>query len=260
MLVEINLLPQKEPKKFNILYLSTIIVIFVIVGGIYYWQIQTAKTDVEALDKQITATKKITEKEESKANVNEASQSSNTLKIAVDWARDYPVPTIPVMKELTSLLPERGFIQSFAYAEAGTVTLTVQFDSSREAAFFLNSLKDSEWIKDASLSSLNAVEKKEETTAASQTTPGQAQQAVATQVQEQPAEVVVQNNPASPTQDVAAAQNPASTPAQTASTTQAVDDNILPRYVGQFEIQLNKDRIKELLKKDKEDEEGVTGS
>jgi Tfp pilus assembly protein PilN len=250
MLVEINLLPQKEPKKFNILYLSTIIVIFVLVGGIYYWQIQTAKTDVEALDEQITATKKITEKEESKANVTEVSQSSNTLKTAVDWARDYPVPTIPVMKELTSLLPGRGFIQSFAYAEAGTVTLTVQFDSSREAAFFLNSLKASEWIKDASLSSLNAVEKKEESAATTTQTAQQSQQAGAVnQDQVQQAAGEAQNNQQ---QVTAAAQNAASSPVTTATAAEVADSNILPRYVGQFEIQLNKDAIKELLKKGKE--------
>ena len=86
---------------------------------------------------------------------NESQMSITLLKNAVEWANNYPIQTIPVMQHLTGLLPERGFIQTFGYTEAGTVTLSVQFDSSREAAYFFDNLNESDWIDEASLKLIN---------------------------------------------------------------------------------------------------------
>ncbi|MEH7332710.1 PilN domain-containing protein [Neobacillus drentensis] len=274
MLVEINLLPQKEPKKFNIIYLSSIVAALVLIGGVYFWQIQSVKSDVEAVDSQIVATKKLADKQQQNANQAQVASSAGLLKSAVEWVKNYPIQTIPVMRHLTSLLPERGFIQSFAYTEAGTVTLSVQFDSAREAAYFLENLKESAWIADASLSSLSAVEKKE-TTAATAPTTGQN---TATNTSSQnTATTATQNtantNTAATTNQSTTASGQTSTTSTTASTTTNTatnsgsaatgttaqpDKNILPRYLGQFEIKFNKDVIKTDLSKKKA--EGGTGS
>ena len=53
---------------------------------------------------------------------------------------------------------KRGFIQSFSYQETGDVSLTVQFDSTRQAADFLNHLQASEYVKSTELKSVTTSE------------------------------------------------------------------------------------------------------
>lgn len=142
------------------------------------------------------------------------------------------------MNHLTSLLPERGFIQSFAYTEAGTVTISVQFDNAREAAYFLENLKDSDWIEDVSLTSLTATET-DSTNNATQTTSTSA---------------TGQTTATTNTTNTGVVANGTTT----TTTTQPANDNTVPRYLGQFEIKFNKDAIKKSADDSKKTEEGVT--
>jgi Tfp pilus assembly protein PilN len=234
MLVEINLLPQKEPRKFNIVLLSVLLGLIIIASAFYIWQIQSTKSELAILEKQISMTRETTVKQESNAVKNDSQMSISLLKDAVDWANTYPIQTIPIMQHLTSLLPERGFIQSFNYVEAGTVSLTVQFDSPREAAFFLDNLGASDWVGEPTLNTLVIEEQEEAVTTATETAGAMAVQG----------------------------QTPEQTPTL-ALTTQIesklrTNDPYLPRYIGQFEIKLNMVKIKELTSKS--NEEGVTAS
>lgn len=282
MLVEINLLPQKEPRKFAFFVtLAGIVVILLLAGSYYYFQISSVKSDIDSVNREVTMTKKIREAAEKKNTTAESSTSVTKLKSAIEWAHTYPIQTIPVMRQLTSLLPERGFIQSFAYTEAGTITLTVQFDSQREAAFFLNSLHESTWIEDASLSSLTAVVQSDTTASGTQvaSTPSgtvssvsqnsqvtvsgsnTAGQAAATNGTTATGAGTNGTTAAGAGTTTAAAQ--ATTTSGTAASNSTVasnkDSNQLPRYTGQFEITLNKDVIKENIKKSW-DAKGVSGS
>jgi len=166
MLVEINLLPQKEQRtKGFLVTVSGLIAVLLLISGFYLWQINSTKKVIEATDSQISSIKKVAEKETAILNTTpESTQSVNLLLNAVDWANNYPIQTVPVMQHLTSLLPERGFIQSFGYTETGLVTLMVQFDSSRESAYFLDSLNESKWIEEANLSSLTTTEQNDPST------------------------------------------------------------------------------------------------
>lgn len=63
MLVEINLLPQKEPKKFAfIITLSSLLAVFLVIGGFYFWQTQSVKDELTSLDRQISTTKRLPRK------------------------------------------------------------------------------------------------------------------------------------------------------------------------------------------------------
>lgn len=161
------------------------------------------------------------------------------------------------MQHLTGLLPERGFIQTFAYTEAGTVTISVQFDSAREAAYFLDNLNESEWIDDANLSSLTAKEQEENKEAVPST--GTNSQQTSANVNNQ--SIVVTTDPNNPNSIIITPVDPNTTAAQnTTATAQQQPVDVLPRYIGQFEIKFNKETIKKLLNKGSEDEEGVTQS
>ncbi|WP_066063794.1 PilN domain-containing protein [Neobacillus soli] len=278
MLVEINLLPQKEPKKFAfIVTLSCLLAMIVLIGGFYFWQTQSIKDEMSSLDRQISMTQKIASKEEQSSETVESASSVNQLKSAIEWANDYPIQTIPVMRHLTSLLPERGFIQSFGYTESGTVTLSVQFDSAREAAYFLDSLNQSNWIDEASLSSLAATEQSETETNATTTTVASNSQdnttnsttTTANQTTTDPnttvddqnnttaGSTVNQNNQTNTTTNQNSNNN--TTVTSTSKTAKKIS-NYLPRYTGQFEIIFNKEEIKKIVKKSKSTEEGVSGS
>ncbi|WP_312470987.1 hypothetical protein [Neobacillus sp.] len=277
MLVDINLLPQKEPKKYGfIITISSLLALFVLIGSFYYWQTHSTKGELTSLDRQIAMTKKIAEKEEQNSKAVESSSSTSKLKSAIEWADDYSIQTIPVMRHLTSLLPARGFIQSFGYAESGIVSLTVQFDSTREAAYFLDSLNQSKWIKEATLSSLSAIQSETETNAADNTAASNSQTNTASTTNQtttdSPATVNSQSNQATgTTSNLNGTNNNTSTTAnantvnnnQAAASTSTVSkptNNYLPRYTGQFEIKFKKEAIKNSLKKSKKDGKGVTGS
>jgi Tfp pilus assembly protein PilN len=297
MLVEINLLPEREPRKFAlVLILSSMLAIIILVGGVYVWQGQSVKNEITSLDRQITMTKKIANKENTNTETAATSSSINQLKNAIDWASNYPIQTIPVMRKLAALLPERGFIQNFGYTEAGTITLSVQFDSAREAAYFLNSLNDSNWIEEASLNSLTATAQSATTTtgtavagstidSSSQTNPTESQTntnntpnttntapaatspntantnpdgTAASTVAPANSDSVGQTNQTSSTN---AESNPTSGNTGSASQETSLPDNqYLPRYTGQFEIKLNTEEVKKKIQTSKQDGEGVTGS
>ncbi|HJV17664.1 MAG TPA: fimbrial assembly protein, partial [Bacillales bacterium] len=156
MLVDINLLPKKEPKNYRFLILSALCVLLIaLAASFYYFQINSLKTKMETVEKQILIVKKISDKQSTNLNKNEAANSLNLLKSGIEWAEANRVITIPVMKKLTSLLPERGFIQSFKYEESEIITLKVQFDTTSEVAYYLDHLNKEKWIKESTLIKLN---------------------------------------------------------------------------------------------------------
>jgi type IV pilus assembly protein PilN len=151
-LIDINLLPQKETKRTTFTYslvgaagLFILLALFMILS----WQNTIA--DTKKTDEKIEMTKQLIEVQQTKILGAEAVNSIGELNKAVQGMVDYPVKTVPLLNELISLLPERGFIQEFEYSDRTIINLTLQFDSSRESAFYLSRLKTVEWIKEAEI-------------------------------------------------------------------------------------------------------------
>lgn len=158
MLVEINLLPQKEAKNKSLLLLAIISIVILLIGGFFaYWFNRSFENKLASLEQQISTTEQLVANEQQKVVAYESSNSLADLENTVKWATDYPLKTVPVLKNLTTLLPERGFIQSFTYEELGVVKIGIQFETSREAAYYLNSLLESDWVHEAKLNQLDAV-------------------------------------------------------------------------------------------------------
>ncbi|MCC5801393.1 pilus assembly protein PilN [Rossellomorea vietnamensis] len=193
MLVDINLLPQNEKRSRQWLYvvagvislgILALILLFILAGNL--------GKDVDALTAQLQSEKQLRAEKEQSISEFESSDSWVQLESAVSWVEDYPIATVPVLDHLVELLPERGFLKDFTYAEDGSIQLSIQFDTSSEAAYYLTHLKESKYIQDAKLSSLAT-------------------------------ESVMENE-------------------QAAVNTEPV----LPRYVGQYEVILNRDSIKKI--------------
>ena len=157
MLAEINLLPKKERKSYAFPITSALIVLVLAgVGGFFFYTYSQTKKDVAALESDLAQTRQLIEIEKTKAEttVNSVTQLENMI----DWGETYTVKSVPILDELISLLPQRGFFVQYDYTEQNTVQLTVRFDTSLEASSYLDELLATEWTEGAKLTSLEVTE------------------------------------------------------------------------------------------------------
>lgn len=205
MLVDINLLPKKERKDYTLWIILAVLASIFLLGmsfSVYYGS--SLKKEAKLLSQKIIQVNDKLGIEQNQLTAVQENNSVKELKSAVLWAETYPIKAVPVLKHLTSLLPERGFILQYNYSEKGTVHLTVQFDTSMEAAQFLQWLSDSEWIEEATIKRLGLSD--------------------------------------SSSLDSALINNPN-------------NSKYVPRYIGEFDITLEKEKVNELFKKE---EEGIS--
>ncbi|MFD1736028.1 PilN domain-containing protein [Bacillus salitolerans] len=155
MLVDINLLPEKQKRNFALYVVLFFVLTASIIGAIiFYLQYQHNTQQVKIIQQQIQDTKMLRTVQEKKLTDYASSSAVAELETAINWTQELPIPTVFLMRHLSALLPERGYMLNFSYTDDGSVNLTVQFDTSREAAYYLKSLKDSEFIDTVNLTSL----------------------------------------------------------------------------------------------------------
>lgn len=152
MLVDINLLPQKErDRPAPLIAAISILVVAVMIWAVFVFLTKSEENEQLVLavqSEQVAAEQAvITAQLETAQGMNEEQQ----LKATVDWAESYQFDTVPLLEELVAILPERGFFDSFSYIGLDQATLSVQFDKSREAAYYLAQLKASELIQSVTL-------------------------------------------------------------------------------------------------------------
>lgn len=163
MLVEINLLPKRERKSRFMPLLSIVVAMLLIVGATtFYVIVQRMEQQITQLKTELDQTKALRIAEEEKQKTKTNASASTQLQEAIQWAEQYPVHTVALLHELTERLPERGFLMNVSYARDGVIQLTVQFDTTRESAAYLQALKDASFIADVKLTSLTATEGKTE--------------------------------------------------------------------------------------------------
>jgi type IV pilus assembly protein PilN len=208
MLVEINLLPEKKQRKSATVIKIVILLalVMMLASVMTFWQVQRYNNNINGIEANIS---KIQQSIDSLQQDVSAKSTNSYLELsdAVEWSMSYPIKSVAVLKHLTSLLPERGFLLNYSYSETGTISLSVQFDTKKEAAYYLKSLNDSEWTEAVTLSQLSS-----------------------SQIE--------------------------STVTETENEVQTEIQNFLPRYIGSFEITLNKQKIKENQQQTKNEEEG----
>lgn len=152
MLVDINLLPQKERDRPAVLIAAVaILLLAIIIWAVFAMMARAEANEQQALEVQaqgvMTEQAQIRSELEARQGMNEEQQ----LQATVEWAESYQFDTIPLLEELVSLLPARGFFQTFSYTGLDQAQLVVQFDSSRESAYYLAQLKASELLSSATL-------------------------------------------------------------------------------------------------------------
>lgn len=166
MLVDIDLLPKRKSRNITTPLVYGICAFFLLfVAIILFTFFNMVKSDVRTAEQELEMVQQLRIAKEEAVNRPQNSSSAQRLEDTVVWAEEYPLEMVPVMKDLIRLLPERGFIQSFNYNETGLMNLTVQFDESRDAAYFLYHLNESSLYHSIDLSSISTVDVGSEETA-----------------------------------------------------------------------------------------------
>ncbi|QPA30235.1 PilN domain-containing protein [Thermaerobacillus caldiproteolyticus] len=161
MFVDINLLPKKEPK--NVVFLVSIAIVLLFAGAmafVFYMSVQKTETTIHSLTQELKKIRALQAVQQEKLANAQSLKEVQELEKTVKWAEQYPMKTVLLLRSMTKLLPERGFIMNFSYAENGTVSVTVQFDTSEEAAYYLKRLSDADFVADVQLKSLTTAEEK----------------------------------------------------------------------------------------------------
>ncbi|MCP3762583.1 hypothetical protein NLX67_09295 [Domibacillus sp. A3M-37] len=153
MLIDINLLPAKKKKSISTLALLIIGAIILASAIALFAAVQVKQGEVERAERNLATQQQLRETlEQAASNSSTATETSaDQLRQAVEWSQVRRLPASPILEHLVSLLPERGFFQSMSYVSEETMNLTVQFDTSRQGAYYLAELKSSGWVENASI-------------------------------------------------------------------------------------------------------------
>ncbi|MCA1038945.1 fimbrial assembly protein [Bacillus infantis] len=152
MLVDINLLPQKEKRsKAAYISLAAAGLAAVILSVSLYVYLGSQKEEIEQVETQIAQTNEILEAQRVKLADYESSNSVGELENAISWAKEQPFSMVYILNEVTKLLPERGYITEFEKDEDNKIKQIVQFDTKSQAAYYLNSLLSLGWLDEAIL-------------------------------------------------------------------------------------------------------------
>jgi len=157
MIVDINLLPRKERRHTFGIVLTVSVVLLLLVGAAGgYWLLERANSRQAALEAELKQVRALQAAAAAKQKNAEQQQGRQELSKAVEWANRYPLKTVPLLRALTKELPERGFVMNFSYADRQTVTMTVQFDTAEEAAYYLARLEAVDIVKEVKLTGVSA--------------------------------------------------------------------------------------------------------
>jgi len=156
MLVDINLLGDKERDRPAFVVAAIALILLGLVAAlVFYFLGNTYSNKQQVLAAQSAEVVSQQAAIQEQMVTTAALSDTQKLQKTVEWAEAYQYDTLPLIRELTSLLPERGFFLSFSFSTPNQVTITTQFDTSRDTAFYLTQLKASDMITDVVLSSVS---------------------------------------------------------------------------------------------------------
>jgi len=158
MLVNINLLPQREKKKGSSVILLAISLLLILAGGgwIYFYS-QSLQLKLETAQQQLNTAQKLREIEDQKGSHQVSASSVEQLEAIVKWAEQEPVSTVAVLHHLISPLPEHGLFLNYQYSGEGTVNITIQFDTIPEVSAYLHRLEQDPAIAEAKLTTITTM-------------------------------------------------------------------------------------------------------
>lgn len=158
MLVDINLLPDKEKERSTLLIVAlSILGAAILISFVLFLMAQNQEKQSVNLKQQLTTLEEQQAEVAASMQVSEFEMDKIALESTVAWAEAYEFDTVPLLAGLVRLLPERGFFDSFLFTGPNLATLVVQFNSANEAAYYLTRLQAADFLDDATFDSVDAV-------------------------------------------------------------------------------------------------------
>ncbi|UOY92627.1 hypothetical protein MUG87_00295 [Ectobacillus sp. JY-23] len=158
MSINVNLLPKQEKETSSKWVLLLAVVVMIGLISWMYMQVTKLTKERDITQKQLLVVRAQAEKNEQEVSVPQGI----SIKSLVDELETTKLPTVPLLKHLTVLLPGRGVYESFSYKEPGVIVLDIRFDEKQDAAFYYSRLQTEKWVKYAKLTKLNAIELQDE--------------------------------------------------------------------------------------------------
>lgn len=154
MVVEINLLEQKEKRNIlPYLVVAFFALLLLVLSIVFNAQKSNLVEESSRLDEQISQVK--VEQESFATTSGGEGTEREQLNNSLEQLKGTVVPAIPVVEGLVSLLPERGFFESFALTGTSEITVNVRFDTIQEAAKYTNTLLQQSFISDVELAGVD---------------------------------------------------------------------------------------------------------
>ncbi|WP_078555368.1 hypothetical protein [Bacillus alkalicellulosilyticus] len=153
MLLEVNLLPEKEKRDMtNLLIIG--IVAFVIIAMLLTFRFMhdDLTTDVRTMEQEIMEVKILSAEIQSSQVVSEVDRLTTTL----ETLENHVIPASTLLDYLVALLPERGFFLNFDYQLSGEVNFDASFDQIEQIAAYNQVLTISPIVRDVVISNISA--------------------------------------------------------------------------------------------------------
>lgn len=154
MVVEINLLEQKDKRNilpYLIIGLFAVCLLFVFI--FFTTERSQLGKESEAIQQEV---EQVQSRQELLHQSSGGGSSREKLAQSVEELQSTMTPALPIIRELVSLLPARGFFETFTLTSSSEVSLVVRFDTMQEVAQFTNTLDQQEFVQRADLSSVEA--------------------------------------------------------------------------------------------------------
>lgn len=158
MLAEINLLPKKDIKnQAKKIIVMIILVSFIFAVVLFLVQMRSLSNQEESMKLEQTALEKQLQIIQEKGTLASNANSLALLQSAIDFVEVTSIDVVPILDEVTKLLPERGYVLEYDQVDVKTVNIKIQFDTNREAAYYLTRMIDSSYFEQVMLQKLNAM-------------------------------------------------------------------------------------------------------
>ncbi|GAE28596.1 type IV pilus biogenesis protein PilN [Halalkalibacter wakoensis JCM 9140] len=159
MMVEINLLPQKERKSFySIIILLAIIIVLLVTSLIYFMYTNNIKNEIARTEQTIETTEQLRMVQEQQLADAQQSSMVDVLEAQIDWIEQQQISGVSLLSHFVRKLPEKAYFMNYTYVDQGTVQIFVQFESPIDVSSYLHELTDSRFVQSADLLNINAQE------------------------------------------------------------------------------------------------------
>jgi type IV pilus assembly protein PilN len=152
MLVDINLLPQKEKKSF-ITPILFICLILLFLGTLSWIGMDYYETSVQLEQKEqaLKQEKKIVQVQRQLKKQAESAKKTTPLLEKVEFIRSKEIEAVALLQHLVALLPERGYFMKYDYKDRSTIIIEARFDTLAETSQYLHELTNSRYLTEAKI-------------------------------------------------------------------------------------------------------------